>query len=211
MKEITSQAVSDEQMAHASERFPINPPMNKEEYYYRSIFEEYFPSDSAARSVPSVPSVACSTAEALAWDTSFKGQNEPSGRAVNGIHEDAYSKQRYEDRIYQNARNWQRLYLCQHPEIPLGAARCIRKEWSKPHTGIGSDGLVLIGPSEKGDFSMRIFNADGSEAMMCGNASRCVGKYLYEYGLTDKKEIALETLSGIKPYIYTYKARMWIR
>ena len=92
LKEITSQAVSDEQMAHASERFPINPPMNKEEYYYRSIFEEYFPSDSAARSVPSVPSVACSTAEALAWDTSFKGQNEPSGRAVNGIHEDAYSK-----------------------------------------------------------------------------------------------------------------------
>ena len=89
LKEITSQAVSDEQMAHASERFPINPPMNKEEYYYRSIFEEYFPSDSAARSVPSV---ACSTAEALAWDTSFKGQNEPSGRAVNGIHEDAYSK-----------------------------------------------------------------------------------------------------------------------
>ena len=86
LKEITSQAVSDEQMAHASERFPINPPMNKEEYYYRSIFEEYFPSDSAARSVPSVPSVACSTAEALAWDTSFKGQ------AVNGIHEDAYSK-----------------------------------------------------------------------------------------------------------------------
>ena len=92
LKEITSQAVSDEQMAHASERFPINPPMNKEEYYYRSIFEEYFPSDSAARSVPSVPSVACSTAEALTWDTSFKGQNEPSGRAVNGIHEDAYSK-----------------------------------------------------------------------------------------------------------------------
>ena len=92
LKEITSQAVSDKQMAHASERFPINPPMNKEEYYYRCIFEEYFPSDSAARSVPSVPSVACSTAEALAWDTSFKGQNEPSGRAVNGIHEDAYSK-----------------------------------------------------------------------------------------------------------------------
>ena len=92
LKDITSQAVSDEQMAHASERFPINPPMNKEEYYYRSIFEEYFPSDSAARSVPSVPSVACSTAEALAWDTSFKGQNEPSGRAVNGIHEDAYRK-----------------------------------------------------------------------------------------------------------------------
>lgn len=70
--------------------------------------------------------------------------------------------------------------------------------WSRYHTGIGSDGLVLIGPSDKGDFSMRIFNADGSEAMMCGNASRCIGKYLYEYGLTDKTDIALDTLSGIK-------------
>lgn len=83
-------------------------------------------------------------------------------------------------------------------KYPLVQPEAFAKEWSKPHTGIGSDGLVLIGPSEKGDFSMRIFNADGSEAMMCGNASRCVGKYLYEYGLTDKKEIALETLSGIK-------------
>lgn len=83
-------------------------------------------------------------------------------------------------------------------KYPLVQPDAFAKEWSKPHTGIGSDGLVLIGPSEKGDFSMRIFNADGSEAMMCGNASRCVGKYLYEYGLTDKKEIALETLSGIK-------------
>lgn len=90
LKEITANAVSDEQMAHAAERFPINPPMNKEEYYYRSIFEEYFPSESAARSVPSVPSVACSTAEALAWDASFKNVNEPSGRAVAGVHEDAY-------------------------------------------------------------------------------------------------------------------------
>ena len=59
-------------------------------------------------------------------------------------------------------------------------------EWSKFHTGIGSDGLILIGVSDKADFSMRIFNADGSEAMMCGNGSRCVGKYVYEYGLTDK-------------------------
>ena len=66
LKAITSAAVSDEQMEQAAERFPINTPMNKEEYYYRSIFEEHFPSDSAARSVPSVPSVACSTAEALA-------------------------------------------------------------------------------------------------------------------------------------------------
>ena len=92
LKDITSKAVSDEQMAHAAERFPVNPPMNKEEYYYRSIFEEYFPSESAARSVPSVPSVACSTAEALAWDASFKGQNEPSGRAVSGVHEEAYQQ-----------------------------------------------------------------------------------------------------------------------
>ena len=70
--------------------------------------------------------------------------------------------------------------------------------WSALHTGIGSDGLVLIGSSEKADFSMRIFNADGSEAMMCGNASRCIGKYVYDAGLTDKKTVTLETLSGIK-------------
>ena len=92
LKEITSKAVTDEQMAHAAERFPINTPMNKEEYYYRSIFEEYFPRESAARSVPSVPSVACSTAEALAWDASFKNLNDPSGRAVAGVHEEAYTK-----------------------------------------------------------------------------------------------------------------------
>jgi asparagine synthase (glutamine-hydrolysing) len=90
LKQITSEAVTDEQMAHAAERFPINPPMNKEEYYYRSIFEEHFPSQSAARCVPSVPSVACSTAEALAWDASFKNLNDPSGRAVKGVHEEAY-------------------------------------------------------------------------------------------------------------------------
>lgn len=92
LKAITAEAVSDEQMAHAAERFPINTPMNKEEYYYRSIFEEYFPSESAARSVPSVPSVACSTAEALAWDASFKQLNDPSGRAVAGVHQEAYQK-----------------------------------------------------------------------------------------------------------------------
>ena len=90
LKEVTAAAVSDEQMAHAAERFPVHPPMNKEEYYYRSIFEEHFPSESAARSVPSVPSVACSSAEALAWDTAFKNLNDPSGRAVKGIHEEAY-------------------------------------------------------------------------------------------------------------------------
>ena len=92
LKKITSDQVSDEQMAHAAERFPINPPRNKEEYYYRSIFAEHFPSDSAARTVPSVPSVACSTAEALAWDESFKNLNDPSGRAVAGVHEEAYEK-----------------------------------------------------------------------------------------------------------------------
>lgn len=92
LKQITSEAVSDEQMAHAAERFPIHTPMNKEEYYYRSIFEEYFPSESAVLSVPSVPSVACSTAEALAWDASFQGKNEPSGRAIAGIHEEAYEQ-----------------------------------------------------------------------------------------------------------------------
>lgn len=90
LKEVTATAVSNEQMAHATERFPINPPQNKEEYYYRTIFEEHFPSESAARSVPSVPSVACSTAEALAWDAAFKNLNDPSGRAVAGVHEEAY-------------------------------------------------------------------------------------------------------------------------
>ena len=72
--------------------------------------------------------------------------------------------------------------------------------WSDRHKGIGGDGLVLIdkATTEDADFSMRIFNADGSEAMMCGNASRCIGKYLYERGLTEKKEIRLQTLSGIK-------------
>lgn len=83
LKQITESAVSDEQMARAAERFPINPPLCKEEYYYRSIFAEHFPSDSAARSVPSVPSVACSSAEALAWDAAFRGANDPSGRAVD--------------------------------------------------------------------------------------------------------------------------------
>ncbi|MBR2292356.1 MAG: asparagine synthase B [Prevotella sp.] len=90
LKQITAEAVTDEQMAHAAERFPINPPKNKEEYYYRSIFAEHFPSDSAARSVPSEASVACSTAIALEWDEAFRGMNDPSGRAVKGVHEQAY-------------------------------------------------------------------------------------------------------------------------
>ena len=90
LKAVTSAAVSDDQMAHAAERFPVNPPRNKEEYYYRNIFAEHFPSESAARSVPSEASVACSTAVALEWDAAFKGMNDPSGRAVSGVHEQAY-------------------------------------------------------------------------------------------------------------------------
>lgn len=71
-------------------------------------------------------------------------------------------------------------------------------KWSKPHTGIGSDGLIMISRSEVADFQMRIFNADGTEALMCGNGSRCVGKYVYDHHLTDKTSITLDTLSGIK-------------
>ena len=91
------------------------------------------------------------------------------------------------DYIYVNAMK----YPLSHPE-----ERAIR--WSRPHTGIGSDGLVLIEASDIADFKMRIFNADGSEAKMCGNASRCIGKYLFEYGITTETTIRLETLSGIK-------------
>lgn len=91
------------------------------------------------------------------------------------------------DYIYVNAA----VYHIKDPEKTAIA-------WSNRHTGIGGDGLVLIGSSRIADFKMRIFNADGSEAMMCGNASRCVGKYVYEKGLTEKKKITLETLSGIK-------------
>ena len=93
------------------------------------------------------------------------------------------------DYIYVNT-------LLYNIEDPVKAAI----QWSAPHTGIGSDGLVLIDEAKipEADYSMRIFNADGSEAMMCGNASRCIGKYLYEKGLTDKTEIRLLTLSGIK-------------
>ena len=90
LKRVTAESVSDEEMAHAAERFPINPPRNKEEYFYRTLFAAHFPSDSAAATVPSVPSVACSTAEALAWDKTFAGMNDPSGRAVSGVHNQAY-------------------------------------------------------------------------------------------------------------------------
>ena len=90
LKALTSSEISDDQLANAKYRFPINPPMSKEEYFYRSIFSEHFPSDSAASCVPSVPSVACSTAEALAWDASFKNMIDPSGRAVKSVHVDSY-------------------------------------------------------------------------------------------------------------------------
>ena len=80
--------------------------------------------------------------------------------------------------------------------IPNPAECAIR--WSRPHTGIGADGLILVSRSRVADFRMRIFNADGSEAMMCGNGSRCVGRFVYEHGLTDRTAITLETLSGIK-------------
>ena len=89
LKAMAEATVSDREMAQAADRFPINPPRNKEEYCYRSIFEECFPSQTAAQCVPSVPSVACSTAEALAWDEAFRNMNDPSGRAVRDVHRDA--------------------------------------------------------------------------------------------------------------------------
>ena len=93
LKVVANEKVSDEQLANARYRFPINPPMSKEEYHYRSIFSEHFPSDAAAACVPSVPSVACSTPEALAWDKSFQNLNDPSGRAVLSVHNMAYEEQ----------------------------------------------------------------------------------------------------------------------
>ncbi len=86
LKKVAGELVTDEMMKNAKYRFPINTPMSKEEYHYRSIFSEHFPSDEAARCVPSVPSIACSTAEALAWDASFQNNADPSGRAVKAVH-----------------------------------------------------------------------------------------------------------------------------
>ena len=94
LKRITSEQVSDEQMAHAAERFPIHTPLCKEEYFYRSIFEEHFPSRSAALSVNQEASVACSTSIALEWDAAWKQMNDPSGRAVSGVHQQAYQSGR---------------------------------------------------------------------------------------------------------------------
>lgn len=90
LKELACQKVTDAQMKSASFRFPVTPPLTKEEYLYRSIFSQHFPSDSAAATVPSVPSVACSTAEALSWDASFSTINDPSGRAVKTVHQNGY-------------------------------------------------------------------------------------------------------------------------
>jgi asparagine synthase (glutamine-hydrolysing) len=90
LRALTTEMVTDEQMAKVNETYPINPPMNKEEYYYRTIFTDFFPSDAASLCVPSVPSVACSTPIALEWDAAFKNLNDPSGRSVKSVHEDGY-------------------------------------------------------------------------------------------------------------------------
>jgi len=92
LKALVEKEVSDEQLENARFKFPIQTPTSKEEYYYRSIFEGHFPSDAAALSVPQEPSVACSTKIALEWDEAFKNMNDPSGRAVAHVHEDAYVK-----------------------------------------------------------------------------------------------------------------------
>ena len=92
LKEMVDQAITDEQMENAKHRFPIQTPQNKEEFYYRSIFEEHFPSDTAAFSVPQEASVACSTAIALEWDEAFKNMNEPSGRAIANVHDKSYAQ-----------------------------------------------------------------------------------------------------------------------
>lgn len=91
LKQLAEEKVSDAQFAAAAKCFPIHTPLNKEEYLYRSLFAQFFPSEAAARTVPHEASVACSTAKALEWDAAFKNMNEPSGRAVMGIHEQAYS------------------------------------------------------------------------------------------------------------------------
>ena len=90
LKELVESEVNDEQMENAHYRFPVQAPQHNEEFYYRTIFESHFPSEAAALSVPSVPSVACSTPVALAWDAAFQNQNDPSGRAVARVHEQGY-------------------------------------------------------------------------------------------------------------------------
>jgi len=90
LKDHAEEKVTDTDFEAAKYKFPVNTPQSKEEYFYRSIFEEHFPSDAAARCVPSVPSVACSTPEALLWDESFQNTNDPSGRAVKKVHDFSY-------------------------------------------------------------------------------------------------------------------------
>ena len=90
LKELVENDVSDSDFKNSSNIFPINPPQNKEEFYYRTIFNDHFSSDAAAKSVPSVPSVACSTPEALLWDEAFKNINDPSGRSISNIHNESY-------------------------------------------------------------------------------------------------------------------------
>ena len=92
LKEMVAKEISDEQLANAKYKFPLQTPTSKEEYYYRSIFTEHFPSDAAALCVPQEASVACSTKIALEWDEAFKNMNDPSGRAVANVHDDAYVK-----------------------------------------------------------------------------------------------------------------------
>ncbi len=92
LKQVVAEEVTDEQLVNAKYKFPLQTPTNKEEFYYRSIFQEHFPSDAAALCVPQEASVACSTKIALEWDASFKNMNDPSGRAVSNVHSDAYKK-----------------------------------------------------------------------------------------------------------------------
>ena len=92
IKEVVEQSISDNEMNQVNFRFPIQPPRTKEEYFYRKIFENHFPSETSAQTVPSLPSVACSSPKALEWDESFRNINEPSGRAINKVHNDSYFK-----------------------------------------------------------------------------------------------------------------------
>ena len=90
LEKLVEKEVSDDDFANAKNKFPFQTPQNKEEYYYRSIFQEHFPSKTAAKTVPSVPSVACSTPIAIEWDKSFKNLNDPSGRSILNVHNDSY-------------------------------------------------------------------------------------------------------------------------
>jgi len=90
LKELVDKAISDAELLHSSKRFPIQPPISKEEFYYRSIFEKHFPSEASALSVPQEASIACSTEIALKWDKAFRDINDPSGRAVSKVHKDSY-------------------------------------------------------------------------------------------------------------------------